>query len=152
MKPVTFAMKSPEKYKFIEHTADAALKVYGSSLNQLFIHAAEGMFALIMPQFPEPSKRLLSIELSAISAEELLVAFLNELNFFLIVRHRLLFPFKELQITRAGGAFNLYCRAQVAHMTPRELAKIQEIKAVTYHQLSIKSDREGYWATLVFDL
>ncbi len=145
-------MKSAIKFESVEHTADAALKVYGSSLNSLFAHAAEGMYALILSQFPKFANQISSFKVSAGSLEELLVSFLAELNFFLTVKQRLLFPFEELQITNHDGAYHLYCRAQVTDIPSALLNKIREIKAVTYHQLKIVKEDNGYSVTIVFDL
>ena len=37
-------------YEVFEHTADIGLQAYGSTLSELFIHAAQGMESLMVAQ------------------------------------------------------------------------------------------------------
>src|SRR2546426_11322470 len=37
----------PVRYEEIEHTADVGIRAYGSTLDDLFANAAEGMFSLV---------------------------------------------------------------------------------------------------------
>src|SRR2546428_13198381 len=37
----------PVRYEEIEHTADVGIRAYGSTLDELFANAAEGMFSLV---------------------------------------------------------------------------------------------------------
>ena len=36
-----------KRFELVEHTADIALRVYEETLEQLFIHAAEGLFEIL---------------------------------------------------------------------------------------------------------
>ena len=145
-------MKSDVKFEIIEHTADAAIKAYGAGLEDLFSHAAEGLYALALPYYPELAGQRRSLKLNADSPEELLVSFLNELNFFLLVQRRLLFPFEDLQIKRSAGKYHLSCQAFETELSSDLMKRMQEIKAVTYHQLKIEKDDYGYRVTVIFDL
>lgn len=145
-------MKSVIKFEHVEHTADAAIRAYGNTLEELFAHAAEGMFAMALPEFPETGNQWRSLVVESNSMEELLVSFLNELNYMLITERRLLFPFKELQIGENDQTCHLSCRAQETEISAMLLGKMQEIKAVTYHQLKIQNKDNRFITTIVFDL
>ncbi len=50
-------------YEVFEHTADVGLHAYGSTLSELFIHAAQGMESLMVA--PEQVRALVSREIAA---------------------------------------------------------------------------------------
>ena len=133
------------KYDEIEHTADRALRICGRDLEELFANAAEGLAALMLPPgggAPEGVAR--SVDLEAIDAESLLVAWLSELAFWaetesLIFRR---FHFEELSATRLRA---------VVHGGPVEALE-KHVKAVTFHELAIRPVPQGLAATVVFDV
>ena len=133
------------KFEEIEHTADRALRIYGRDLEDLFGNAAEGLAALMLP--PDggaPAGVARSVELEAIDAESLLVAWLSELAFWaetesLVFRR---FDFTELSPTRLRA---------VAHGGPVEALE-KHVKAVTFHELAIRPVPQGLAATVVFDV
>ena len=132
------------KFEEIEHTADRALRIYGRDLEDLFGNAAEGLAALMLPPDGGASEGVArSVELEAIDAESLLVAWLSELAFWaetesLVFRR---FDFTELSPTRLRA---------VAHGGPEALEK--HVKAVTFHELAIRPVPQGLAATVVFDV
>ena len=44
---------SGKGYEFFEHTADVGLHVSGVTLEDLFVHAAQGLFELLVEDSPE---------------------------------------------------------------------------------------------------
>ena len=142
------------KKKFIEleHTADAAIQVWGESLSDLFINATEGMYHLIFGDVNFECTKDWQFSASSISAEDLLVEFLNELNYWIIIKKQIVcLPF-NLRIERKAGLFKLSCNAYSTEISAAVSEEILEIKAVTYHALAIV--QEGYLLTtrIVFDL
>ena len=67
-------------FEELEHTADAAIRVWGCDLAELFAHAAHGLAAQLAeePNQIEPSIER-RITLDAYDVETLLVAWLGEL-------------------------------------------------------------------------
>ncbi|MCX7826866.1 MAG: archease [Verrucomicrobiae bacterium] len=134
-------------YEFFEHTADIGVRVYGRTLEELFVHAAGALYE-VQGRFELADRRLLKIELTADSTDELLVRWLSELLFRLsaenvVFQHyRLQFPDpRRLVAQMEGGAVN-FERSEV----------FEEIKAVTYHQLSVQQTPDGWTATVIFDV
>ncbi len=76
-------------YKFVDHTADIAAELKGSSLQDIFEAGGKAWFSAITDDESIAADDSMEIELSANSQEELLVTFLNELNYlhFLIPCH-----------------------------------------------------------------
>ena len=132
-------------FEEIEHTADRAIKIYASNLEQLLINAAGGMNSLLEPQYDASSRQAeKSIELEAIDAESLLVEWLSELAYWaetdMLVFHK--FNLHSVSPT--------YLKAKISGRRAVQLEK--HIKAVTYHDLEIIQTDRGLTATVVFDV
>src|SRR5262245_31335476 len=69
-------------YEFFEHTADVGLRASGGSLADLFIHAAQGMAALLVERNQAGSRETRAMALQADSVDALLRAWLNEMLFW----------------------------------------------------------------------
>jgi SHS2 domain-containing protein len=66
-------------FEEISHTADAALRVWGQDLKELFLNAARGLaWLMVDPQTVPPAVEV-PLDLSAPDAETLLVTWLGEL-------------------------------------------------------------------------
>src|SRR5690349_13726597 len=73
--------EAPKLYEVFEHTADVGLHVFGGTLPELFIHAAQGMESLLVPaeQMRVVSSRQITVD--GHDMISLLIAWLNELIF-----------------------------------------------------------------------
>jgi SHS2 domain-containing protein len=132
-------------FEEIEHTADWALRIYGSNLEELLRHAAQGMNSLMATDFSPPSRlKKKSVVLDAPDVESLLVDWLSELAYWaeteMLVFQR--FDFHEVSPT--------HVTATVYGGRAPQLEK--HIKAVTYHNLKIVQTAGGLSATVVFDV
>lgn len=127
-----------------EHTADMAMEVWAPSLTGLFINAAKGMFSLIGIQLKKggpPTHH--HIRTRAEDNESLLVKYLSEL---LYLSERYAIGFTDYHVSLAGGW--LYADVTAAAASSPE----KTIKAVTYHDLAIFNDADGYHVKVVFDV
>lgn len=131
-------------FREIEHTADWALEVWAPTLAELFVDAARGMQALAGAQAGAGAVRRLRLELTAVDAEALLVAWLQELLFY-TESEGLVFDLFEIE-----SLSSTVLRAQVVGRLASRLDKV--IKAVTYHNLAIRATPDGFSVTLVFDV
>lgn len=139
-------MKSIE---YIEHTADAGMRVRGNTLRDLFNNAAQGLFEMIAVVDTIDEKSSIDVDIVAESVEMLFVKWLDELIF----RHEtdeIFFKRSNIQnISRNGLSAHVYGE-------PTNFDKhivYTEIKAVTYHQLYVIQNPDGVWeAQVIFDL
>jgi SHS2 domain-containing protein len=132
-------------FKEIEHTADRALMIYGSDLQELLINAAVGMNSLLVQEYNDFSlQEEKSVELDAIDSESLLVEWLSELAFWaeteLLVFHK--FDLHSVSPTHIKATVRGNRVAQLEN----------HIKAVTYHNLEIIQTDAGLTVTVVFDV
>jgi SHS2 domain-containing protein len=130
-------------YEELQHTADVALRVWGRTLPELFVAAAEGMFALMGAPERLDSER--ELELEAEDLEALLVDWLNEL-IYLRDRYQELYSSFDVQV---WPSWRLHGVARGGKAKPQGAL----IKAATYHGLTIGrlEEGEGFVAEIVFD-
>ena len=132
-------------FEEIEHTADKALRIFGSNLTELLLSAAEGMTHLMAADVSEISTEIeKSIELDAIDAESLLVEWLSELAYW---AESEMLVFKKFRIQKVTAT-----HLQVKIFGGKTSTLEKHIKAVTYHNLKIIKTSNGLEATIVFDV
>jgi SHS2 domain-containing protein len=130
-------------YREIEHTADWELEVWAPDLRGLLEQAARGMYALSGMCLEQAQSELRELEYHAEDAESLLVGFLGELLHFIESEN---LAFIEFQIDLRGYVLH-------AHLGGAQVQKIdKEIKAVTYHNLAVRQDKDGLRVNIVFDV
>jgi len=137
-------MSSQATFVEVEHTADWAIRVCGTTLPELFANAATGMYSLVadLPSVKPAVRR--AIEVKGVDAEALLVNWLNELIYHTEMDGEV---FCEFHIESFEPT---HLRATVRAGRGIELKK--QIKAVTFHNLQIVLTGDGYEVTLVFDV
>jgi SHS2 domain-containing protein len=139
------------KFELIEHTADVGVKVYGKSLPEVFKHAADALYYLLLSNVtPEPNKSH-SITLEAEKTDELLVAWLNEL-IGLLFADKFLPNSYHVSIEDSGNKKMLRCILRGEEFDPSQNPLSMEVKAATYHDLKIEETDAGYMAQVIFDV
>ena len=133
-------------FEEVPHTADLELHVWGEDMTTLFRQAASGMFQLLDvkedPRGEQTIRRDLSLQ--AMDEEGLLVQLLEEL-LYLAVEKGLAFRIDSLTISPD--------MTLQASLTGREIEGFRrDIKAVTYHNLEIRSTEDGLEVDIVFDI
>jgi len=147
-------MEKPNKKRFevVDHTADLGIIAYGKTVPELFENAAFGMFSLIASLDGIKEKFRISISIDAHDYEELLITFLNELQYYyatkkVIFKRFEIFNLKEthLDANISGG--------EIADISTTSSGILHDIKAATYHQLKIeKTSENGYKTRIIFDV
>lgn len=137
--------KGPVRFKEIEHTADRALRIFGQSWEDLLTNAVHGMNSLMISKLPRGPRNIeKAIDLEALDAESLLVAWLSELAYWAEVESQVFdqFTFHDISCT--------HLKSTAKGITLERVER--HIKAVTYHNLTIVQKSEGFSATVVFDV
>jgi SHS2 domain-containing protein len=130
-------------YKEREHAADWELEAWAPDLPGLLVQAARGMNALmgVRLEAGPPVERRLSLSFQ--DSESLLVAFLNELLYYL-ESENLAFEVFELRLD-AQSLNGRLLGAQVVSID-------KEIKAATYHNLQVQQSDGEARARVVMDV
>lgn len=132
-------------FEVIEHTADWSIRVWAENLPGLFACAAQGMAYLLAGNLAAVAlTHTAQVSVEGYDAVDLLVAWLSELA-YLTEQDGLVFTtIDALTVTPTG------LTATVRGGRPPELLK--HIKAVTYHDLTIRDTGDGLETTIVFDV
>ncbi|QDV38233.1 archease [Tautonia plasticadhaerens] len=133
-----------------EHTADVGFRVRAADLADLFRSAAEGLFDYIVVNRGEVREADSEpVALHAGSTEDLLVDWLNELIFRSETTHRLYTRF-DLRLADDGLGLEATIAGEPIDRDRHVLD--HEVKAVTYHEASLRRDGEGWVAELILDI
>ena len=131
-------------FEEIDHTADRAFRVTGCDMVALLKNAARAMQALDGLPPPTEASATREIEVEGIDRETLLVNWLNEI-LFLEQAHRLVCT--DFQIYECK---NHHVRGRVE--TREAERRLAHIKAVTFHNLTVREIPEGLEAEIVVDI
>jgi len=131
-------------FEFLDHPGDVKLRAWGSDLERLFANAAEGMMtflfgtgvANLQPQRTE------TIEIEARDREALLVDWLSDLLYRATSEYHAYLGFRMHKLTETRLKATVAAAAAEA---------VEDIKAVTHHELSVREYYGGWEATIVFD-
>lgn len=130
-------------YEEMPHQADCAMRVWASSMGELYAEAARAFSALSGAHGAPGTRITREISLQGPDAESLLTAFLTELIFF--QEHDAL-AFDEFYLDQEG------LRLSGLIVGSPVLSVARPIKAVTFHQLAIRHTHAGVEVEVVFDV
>ncbi|MFM8890812.1 MAG: archease [Planctomycetia bacterium] len=135
-------------HRIIEHTADLGLRVRSQTLEGLVHDAACGLFEIIAGDLtqirPDRDERF---RITGTDPERLLFDWLRELHAAFELR-RMLFREFEVAIDSAG----IRALAHGERYDPVRHTLAHEIKAVTWHELSVRHAPTGWEASIFVDV
>jgi SHS2 domain-containing protein len=167
--------QAPRGFEFLDHPGDVKLRAWSGDLESLFTAAAEGMMAFLFGSGIanlEPD-RTETIEIEANGREALLVDWLSELLYNLEPdrtetieieangREALLVDWLSELLYRATCEYRAYIGFRIHELTESKLKAtvagaaaeaVEDIKAVTHHELSVGECERRWQATIVFDI
>ena len=132
----------------IEHTGDIGIRFTASSREELFRSAAMTMVNLICPDAKILKKSKKMIAVSGDDNEQLLVNWLSEINFLFQTEQ---FLPAQISITEIKG---MSLKAQICgdKITGQDVEIQNDIKAVTYHRISIRQMNGTWSGQVIFDV
>jgi SHS2 domain-containing protein len=136
------------RFRLLEHTADMGIAAEGETLAALFQQAALGLRQIITATTDIEPRQEVLLEVRGQDREELLVNWLDEL-IFLVEQRRLLPAVFEIQ---SASEKRLCARIWGEPLDPARHELEREVKAVTYHQISVERTRSGWRAQVYVDL
>ena len=136
-------------YKLIDHTADMGIEVTGRTKRELFTKAALSLMDIMV----ERKRTGAGVKEKALTVEgsdpaDLLINFLREI-LYLFNGERLVVV--SCSIVMLGKRKLLANIALESYNSKKHLFKT-ELKAVTYHGLSVEKTKNGWKARIIFDV
>ena len=132
------------RYERLEHTADAMVRCFGSTLEECFENAAYALSDQMLDASTVDEKMEFDVDVTGSDLEERLFAYLSEILFII--------DSETVALSRFTVSFDGDRVYGKAYGEPLDLAKHRpktEIKAVTYHMMRI--DPGVPELTVVFD-
>ena len=137
-----------KKYKLIDHTADFGIQVFGADSQELFTNAALALFDVITETDMLKSLDSCNITASGEDWSDLMVNWLREILYLWNGKEMLVKAVQILSLSEKKISAKIYFDA---YMPDRHIINT-EIKAVTYHQIQVKSSPSGWEARVIFDI
>ena len=139
-------------YETFEHTADVGIRVRAGDEAELFSEAARGLFSLMTANLDavRPLQEV-RIELVGENIEELLHDWLAEL-LFQFHGNRLVLAEFHVAIRGTPPALSLSATARGEPIDARRHEIGEEIKAITWHELKVERQPDGWLAEVIVDL
>lgn len=136
------------RYVLIDHTSDIAVKVRGKTREELFTNSAYAMFDILADLEGLRATTTLPVNVEGADYEDLLVRWLDELLYIFYTKGLILSAFSIKKLT--GQQLQAIVNGRYVNENRNRLKA--EIKAVTYHDVTIKKEKNGYTVKLVFDV
>ena len=139
-----------ERFRFLEHTADAKFQAYGRTLEEAFANAALATASLMWD--PGAITRSIQVPVHARGGdlEQLLVRFLEEILYLVESRFFLLASADEVRIEKRGAEYAL----EALFWGDANSEKYEThggVKAITYNEMKILKN-DGYTIQVVVDV
>jgi SHS2 domain-containing protein len=134
-------------YRVLDHTADVGIEATADTFPALVAALAAGMFSFIADIEPCPRDRSLSVSVEADSLEDLVVDVLSELLYASEANDVI---FCGFEVSRPSDT-----RLDVEVWGP-DAATVTlsgaPVKAVTYHDVEVRSDDDGWYGRVYLDV
>jgi SHS2 domain-containing protein len=140
-----------QPFKFFPKTADAKFQAYGKTLEEAFANAALAMFNVMTST--EKIKPIIERKISA-EAESLEALLYDFLVKFLVLLDGEGFVAHEVIVSKVDetdGRYSISATALGDKLGPKYEAH-DNVKAVTYNEMKIKSDKKGWVLQVVCDI
>ena len=133
------------RYELLEHAADVMVRCTGRDLEECFENAAYAMFDQVVDASRIEDSVEKTVNITADDDEERLYSFLSELLYVMDCESLV---FDSFKVTFDGN--DVICVAKGEPLDVKKHHARAEIKAVTYHMLSV--NREEPSVTVIFDV
>jgi SHS2 domain-containing protein len=135
-------------YQILDHTADLRIRIVGETLAALFENAGLALAGLICDPDRLTPVETIRIEVAGDDPPDLMVNYLRELLYLWSGEEKLI---KHVRV-RKIEATTVTSDVTLAEHKPSQHVILNEIKAVTYHQITVEPTDNGWQAMVVFDI
>ena len=135
-------------YTILDHPSDLGIEARGRSLSEAFEQAAIALMSTIADLSTVNPRTSRAVKLSASDPEQLLVKWLGEI---LYLYDGQAFLSKEFAIERLTKT-HLTAKVGGEAIDPEKHRTMLDVKAITYHQLSVREDAEGGTVRVFLDI
>ena len=137
-----------EGYRILEHPADVGVEAWGSNLSTAFEEAALGLVSIIVDPLTVEALEQRFVSITGTDRENLLVRWLSEIVYWYDGEDFLVADVRISSISDVGlqALLRGEPRSEIKHRLR------MDVKAVTYHQLSVRELEGGYHVKFFLDV
>jgi SHS2 domain-containing protein len=139
--------RTSKRWRFLDHKADLRIEIFGRTLADLFVNAANALSHLLIGDPQIVHQHETHVSLTADTVEDLMVEWLRELLFEYQVHGKVPAHVEILEIQET------FVKAMIHFGIPRLTEPPDfEIKGVTYHGLKIGQTGKRWSTRVIFDI
>ena len=144
----------PEKkdFKFLEHTADVYIAAYGGSIEEAFENAALATTEVMTDADQVKPETKEKVEIEARDMHELLYNWIEELLFRFDAENNVYSRFQVSSIEESDRGLRLRAEICGEVFDPESHPQKLGVKAITYHQMEIKTRPDKVTLKFVLDV
>jgi SHS2 domain-containing protein len=137
-----------QPFRILEHTADVGFEAFGSTREEVFVNAARALMYLIVELDTIDPREAVAVQVRGPDPESVLVNWLSELLFLHDAEGWL---FRDFEIeSLQDNSLSALARGE-KFQPSRHQAKLL-VKAITYHQLALEKNPQGWRAQVYVDI
>lgn len=139
-----------KKFIYLEHPADIKIQSFGKNLSELFVNSALGMMDFLFGEINFTKTTIVRTDVINIEGEDLeslLVNWLAELLYLSAVHKCFYCKFQIENFSAESNNFQIIARVDAVAAKAKD-----DIKAVTYHEVTIQKTIHGFTAAVVYDI
>jgi SHS2 domain-containing protein len=140
-------MSSTNDYEIIDHTADIGIKVKGNTLPDLIEKSIMALSNLMIGNIKIIGKEERRFNIEEENKEIALVRILEEILYLFESQK---FVVSKCKVDKKKNKYKIELTGKLYNR--EEIKEATEIKAVTYHKLSVKQLKNNWVATVIFDI
>ena len=141
-----------KRFKFLEHTADVFIEAYGKDLIEAFQNTAIGLGYLYVESENVEPKEEKKIIVESEDEKSLLFDFLNNIITFHDADNLIFHEVVVENIMEKDGNFYLTAKLKGEQYDSNKHEQGTVAKAVTYHEMEIKKEKDKYTIKVLIDI
>ena len=142
----------PGGYRFLEHMTDAIVEAYGTSLEEAFENAAKGLVDTMLDLKSVRPKKEIVISLTGHDLYSLLFDWLDKVMLSVVADRTALSHFTVKIRPQHSNCYALKGIARGEKLDIERHGYKVEIKAVTYHEMEIRQEKDMITIRFLLDL
>jgi len=140
-----------KRFDWVEHPSDIGFRAYGRNLAEAFENAALALFEVMVDTKKVEPREEVRVELKAEDEGALLYDWLDRLIYFHDSKNMVMSKFR-VTISRIKGGFRLDAQAWGERFDPKKHPERTAVKAMTYHMMEIKQEKNRCSVQAVVDI
>ena len=140
-----------KRFEWVEHPSDIGFRAYGRDLAEAFENAALALFEVMVDTKKVEPREEVKVELKAEDEGALLYDWLDRLIYFHDSKNMVMSKFR-VTISRIKSGFKLNAQAWGERFDPKKHPERTAVKAMTYHMMEIKQEKNRCSVQAVVDI